>query len=255
MAHEGYAIFEKNFPKIMASYKPKFLQKLKSFNDDHVQKQVMPVMEAIAWPLIMERCKTELAPITQEMWQEFPKLNLVLLWIYQSLPGTSNDHVRKRLEKYLQQKALPIMKKHRFNVEKLSMQVLVDIGKDKRVRQLIKKTIIALFRDQEMQRLWQAALQELYDHNKRELVVKLQEKWFSRQFQQKLTQITQKFEPYLITMVNKIMLHKNQKEICPELAKVLRRQIFFKDRYCLEMHRGQTDSGFLLPKKFAGRQE
>ena len=67
------------------------------------------------------------------------------LWIYQSLPGTDDDHVRKGIEKYIDKQAIPILKKHRSKLEKIPVDIIKELNKDVRIRRAVKETIIQFF--------------------------------------------------------------------------------------------------------------
>lgn len=254
LLQESYAILEKNFPEVAKTHKKKFSKKLEKFRNQYIEKEIIPLLEKIVWPLIAKRSQKELSPVIKEMWKKFPKFRLFMLWVYQSLPGTDNDHVKKQIEKYLKKEALPILKKHKLKLGKFPVEMLMEIGKDPKVKALIKKTLLHIFNDKELLRMVKVFLIALYKHNKNEIALKIKQKLSEGEIREKFNKVSNQFEPYFISMINMVLVEKNKDVIRPELIKVLRREIFNKDRYYLCVEAKLNEKVFLPPKRFSGRQ-
>ena len=251
VAQDSYKVLQQNFVHIMDQHKERLLDKIKAVREGYVDEEINTLWQEVVWPLVLVHCEPVLNPIAREMWKKFPKFKIVLLWMYQSLPGTDNHHVRKKLEKYFKKEALPLIREHQEELEQLFVKVFQDLGKDPRVKQTFVEIFRATFQDKELLEILKTLFIEMAQKNRKSLALKLRKKWESPQFRERMLASTKSFEPYLIEMINTVLLQKNN-HIRPEFAQVLRRQVLYKDRYCIQVSATQKTYSS-IPKRFAGQ--
>ncbi|WP_372367971.1 hypothetical protein [Candidatus Uabimicrobium sp. HlEnr_7] len=229
VAQESYTLLQKNFSAIMEKNKEELLKKLKDAEKKHISKELQTLWDDIIWPIILEESDPVIAPIVQKLWGKFPKAKIVMLWIYQSLPGTDNDHVQKKIEAYLQDKAIPVVEEHKEELAELMVTITNRVSKDDKVKASFFKMFKNIFSDEELLKIVKHTVIELYKINRDTFTEKLKKKWNDPQVRNSLADLSENFEPYLIKMINHILINE-QREIRPELAQVLRRQILYKDK-------------------------
>ena len=93
---ESYTLLQKNFTEVIEKNKKELIDKLKEAEKKHLNKEMQVLWDDVVWPIILEESDPVIAPIVEKLWSKFPKAKIVMLWIYQSLPGTDNDHVQKK---------------------------------------------------------------------------------------------------------------------------------------------------------------
>ena len=89
-----------------------------------------------------------------------------------------------------------------------------------------------VFTDEALLKILKNTMVELYRINRDTLTEKLKKKWNDPKIRSSLAEISDNFEPYLIKMINHVLIDE-ERQIRPELAQVLRRQILYKDKYFL----------------------
>ena len=92
VAQESYTLLQKNFSLIMEKNKEELLKSLQEAEKKHINKELQKLWDQVIWPIILEESDPVIAPIVQKLWNKFPKAKIVMLWIYQSLPGTDNKN-------------------------------------------------------------------------------------------------------------------------------------------------------------------
>lgn len=205
--------------------------------------EMIPALQDVLWPMFVKECQKEMEPVLKEMWGKLPKFRLLFLWLYESLPGVENVHVRKKMEEYLKTEAVPVLKKYQKQLEEIPVRVAREAGKEERLKSAMRQSFLKLFQDREMLDLFKRLVVEVYRRNEPVIKAQVQKKWFTPEFKQKLGEMSAELDPYLMRMVNRIALDKEQDEISPGLAEVLRRQVFFKNRYYLFTSSGAQRTG------------
>ena len=109
----------------------------------------------------------------------------------------------------------------------------------------------SVFSDKDLVDLLKNVFVELYKINKKSFASKLQEKWNDKEVQMAFADFSSAFEPYLIKMINHVLINDNR-EIRTELAQVLRRQILYKDKYYLRMTSGEQQLDLSTDIEFDG---
>lgn len=253
VAQESYTLLQKNFSLIMEKNKEELLKSFKEAEKKHINKELQKLWDEVIWPIILEESDPVIAPIVQKLWSKFPKAKIVMLWIYQSLPGTDNDHVQKKIEDYLQDKAIPIVEEHKEELAKLLVTITNRLSKEDKVKESFLKMFKNVFTDEALLKILKNTMVELYRINRDTLTEKLKKKWNNPQIRNSLAEISDNFEPYLIKMINHVLIDE-ERQIRPELAQVLRRQILYKDKYFLIATVGHNAIDTSTPE-FHGSQE
>ncbi|BBM83925.1 hypothetical protein [Candidatus Uabimicrobium amorphum] len=254
VAQESYTLLQKNFSVIMEKNKDELLKRLQEAEKKHIDKELQKLWDDVVWPIVLEESDPVIAPIVQKLWGKFPKAKIVMLWIYQSLPGTDNDHVQKKVEDYLQDKAIPIVEEHKEELGKLLVTITNRLSKEKKVKASFLKMLKNVFTDEALLKILKNTMIELYKINRDTLTEKLKKKWSDPQVRNSLAEISDNFEPYLIKMINHILIDE-ERQIRPELAQVLRRQILYKDKYFLMATMGHNAIDTSSPLEFRGSNE
>lgn len=230
-AKESYAIFQKNFPKFMEAHKEELAEHLERLKVEYMEKEAMPVIEEIIWPAILAESQEKFQPIMQEMWEVFPKAEVLWLWMYQAVPGVEKDKVLKRLKKYFSEQAVPIFKKHKEKLQEIPKNVLEKARSSEEVKEALQKIAQKILQDKELIDWLKSLAVDLYKKNEQDFQRIFIEKWQSESFQYQIRLVAGKFEPYAKKIANRILLKENMREISPGMAAVLRRQVLRKDRY------------------------
>lgn len=254
MLQDSYQILHKNFPIFMETHRQEIEQQLQQLKKKYLEQELIPLLQETMWPIVAAEAKKELEPVVNEMWKKLPKGELVWLWVYQTLPGVEKDQVRRRLEKYCKTEVVAILKKYQSNLEEVPTRIVREIGKQPKIKESLRNTLQKFSEDKDLMEFAKNLAHKFYQQNEREIISHWQQKWNSPELQQRLNELALKLEPYLVRMVNRILLSANGKEISPELAEVLRKQVLFKDRYAIYVTPGQMAPGN-RHKQFTGVAE
>ncbi len=224
--NDYYALIEDDIRIAFDNHQVDFQEMFKTLYEGKIQEDFFPLVEDKAIPLFHEKLKPELMILGGELWGSLPMWSLGWKWV-----TGGNEDVMKRFDEWLVKDGYPIINNHRDELI-----------------ESVEKIINGLFYDEDIAEKFQEILQDFLSNPKladtllqiaKEIIIDnpetagfFKDLWESDEFQDKLETAGSWLEPLLVTLSDDIMLdlsNPGERKINPNLVKVLRSQILWKD--------------------------
>jgi len=200
----------------------------KRLNDEIVEKEFKPLIKTELWPIIERRTKPALQVLSSEILKKAPLWGFTWRYIYQSLPFTSDVHLKRKFEEFWTEDAVPILKAHADQFLMIAKDIVKEAAGNPRLGRAFRKSFDRVMEDRDVQRLIRLVVQDVILDNPR-FHQQLRDFVKSPEVAGALQSLSPRFEP-LIRQVGMEILGTPQAGITPEFARVLRTQILKKDR-------------------------
>jgi hypothetical protein len=225
---DAAAILEEDLPRILLKRDDQVQKILQKHRDTTFQKEMLPVLKEEAWPRVQERAKPLIEDIGEELWGRLPKWELGWRYVYGQLPFTDSEIMRRRWNRYMEEEAIPVLGEHTDDFLAVVEEVFSDLAANRRVTDSVRKGIGQFIQDPDFAALVREIFLELSSSESR-LVASFRERFSSPEFAGNLNRLMESLGPTLEACADRILLDQERGAIHPELARVLRRQIFLKD--------------------------
>ena len=193
-----------------------------------IEPELIPLLQREVWPVV-ERESTPLADqIARELWDEVSVWAFGWSILVDQIPGTAGERTQREFERFLRQKALPILREHIPEMVEVQNRIIRELLDNLAVTQGIRDFIGEMVRDPEFQALATEMFVDVFVDNDRLRTV-INEHWNRPEMKAALQVINQKLEP-AASKIGVILFGSPKSEITPEFARVLRSRIMFKDR-------------------------
>ncbi len=225
---EAFSIMEEDFLKSLASRDAAVRKLIDKHKTETFQKEIMPVLRKEAWPVIREESAPLVEKIGQELWEKLPMGNLGLRWMAEKVPFTSDDLVRKRFDEYVENEALPILESHTDEFVELAQKVFARLARNKALTAALRRSVSAVGSDREFLDLLEGVFEDVFADS-RKLAQCMKSRLSDPKFTAKVSGFLELLTPLLNSTADAILLDASGDGINPELARVLRTQLFQKD--------------------------
>jgi hypothetical protein len=224
---DAVGILEEDLPAVLRRRDDQVQKLLKKHRDTTFEKEMLPVLKAEAWPRVQERSRPLVEEVGEELWKGLPKWELGWRYVYGQLPGTDSDVMRKRFDRYVEEEAVPILTAHTEDFLAVLQEVLSDLAANPRVAASLRGGFARVVEDPEFTALLGDVFAELLSSEGR-LLAAFRARFTSPEFTDRLNRLFERLGPCLESSADRILL-ADDGGIHPDLARVLRRQIFLKD--------------------------
>jgi predicted house-cleaning noncanonical NTP pyrophosphatase (MazG superfamily) len=225
---EIFDTFENQLPDLWKKHETRLFTIFEKHKLNTFEKELLPLLQDELWPLIKEEATPTIEGIGLELWSTFPKWSIAWKSVYQKIPGTDDDHVRKRWERYLAENVTPVIKLWTPEILKVLKRILIKTSKNPKISEALKKSLSEILNDTEFLAELMEIVRELFLQNEL-LRERLKKRVEEPEFQKQLQFLSARFEPYLTEIFHSILLDKKGEGISPNLAKVLRAELLRKD--------------------------
>ncbi len=218
------------------------------YRSEFIEREVLPVVEREIWPII----ERETAPLVQvvgtELWGQASLWRLTWKYIYDSSPLPQRDLTRKEFNRFLNEKARPILDSHMPEILELQRRLFQEISTNPEVVKLMKSGLEKITSDDEIRNLAREISHDvLVDNDRlRELWTNT---WESDEMQALMLKANERLGP-TITQIGEAMFGNPRKKITPEFSDILRSRVLFKDSRWLtlaEVPDAKSDPSLILP--------
>jgi hypothetical protein len=193
---------------------------------DSLKEELIPVLKEQLGPSVKAKAQPILTRIGRELWNELPMWDLSLSWARNKLPWQSRDYVDEWWNRFLETKAIPIVKAHEDELVKAGEDLVQEGIRDPKVRAAFGEATRRLARDPDFKKVLRAIVEDAlvrpFD------APALIEKLFANEgHRARIAALEESFAPTLRRIVRLVSMDGNG--LSPDLARVLRRIVFQKD--------------------------
>jgi len=225
---DSFRILQEDLPRILAERDDEIQRLLERHKKETFEPELMPVLKEEVWPLLEKRSEPLLDKVGDELLAEVPLFDLGWGQVKDWAPFWGKDNVRFVLREFIRQKATPVLREHTEDFLALSREVMIDITKNPRVTDVLRKSVIALAGDPEFIRILRDVFTDLVSPEGR-IFQAFRDRFSDPAFVDRLNRLFEALGPMLNRTANSILLDGEGGGINPDLIRVLRTQILWKD--------------------------
>jgi hypothetical protein len=201
------------------------------------RKELLPILREEFWPLIREESAPLMEEVGEELWSRLPLYQLGWRYFYKQMPFTDKEILKRRWNKYLDEEATPVLEGRTDDFLEVVRKVMKDMAANPKLSAALKNCLAALVEDPEFVQLIAGVFSDLV--SPRGPIFKSFQSHFSNEkFLDGLNQLIEALGPTLNRISNRIMLDASGRGINPDLARVLRTQILWKDACWILVEQG-----------------
>ncbi len=239
-----YSLIEDDISTAFENHQDDFQEMFETLYEGKIQEEMLPLVEDKTIPLFHEKLKPELMKLGSELWESLPMWSLGWKWV-----TGSNEDVMKRFDEWLVKDGYPIINNHRDELIESVEKIINDLVYDADIAEKFQEILQDFLSNPKLaDTLMQMAKEIIIDNPETaEFFKKL---WESDEMQNNLETVGSWLEPLLVSLSDDIMLdlsNPGEQKINPNLVKVLRSQILWKDDVWWVVT--STKSGEFLPVK------
>jgi hypothetical protein len=225
---DAFRILQEDLPAILESREAEIEALVDRHKKETFEPEILPVLKEEVWPLLEKRSEPLLEDVGNDLVAKVPLFDLGQAQVKDWIPLWGSDNVREVLRDFLRREALPAMQEHTEEFLALSKDVMVEITKNPRCTEALKKSLKALSEDPAFAGILRGVFQDLVAPEGR-IFSAMRRRLADPAFLDRLNRLMEALGPTLNRAANRILLDDGGKAINPDLARVLRTQILWKD--------------------------
>jgi hypothetical protein len=221
------ALYEKQLPAAIVKRKDRIDALLARHREGVIREVLVPAIQEVVVVKAKEAYRPMLERLGKDLWKKLPVWSLGARAVWQEVPGTKDDQVKERFEKYLTKEVQPLVKQYGPEAAKIAREVLKASMKDPRLQAALREVVAVIGADPETNAILKELLGELVVDNERLREV-LKNRW-EEGLGEAVEQASRRLEPLIRTVVNAVTMNESRDAINPRLARVLRARVMKKD--------------------------
>jgi hypothetical protein len=236
---EALAVLEEDLPGALRRQGPRWEAFFVRHRDGVVREKLVPVLQDRCLTRATERFDPLVRKVGKEMWKALPVWSLGWKAVWQEVPYTNDDLVRRRFEKFLREDAGPILSRHSEEAGRLAREVIAECLADEELRSALGTVLKTVTADPELGTLLKDLVNDLVVRNEK-LAAVVRNRWESG-LRDAVTAATARFEPLVREAFDSIVLDPESKGINPRLARVVRTRVLMKDGRWILLSAGEGE--------------
>ena len=204
------------------------------FQSDLLEKEIIPLVQEEIWPIVAAESRPLATQVGQEIWQEVSVWRFGWRYLYDRSPLPEKQLSEKEFNRFVDNKAIPILESHINDFIDLQQRLLSGISKNEKVKSTVSASIRKIAEDEEVQALVSQIFRETVIDNDR-LKESLEKNWNSAQAKRAMNLANNRLEPTVRT-IGETIFGSTQTQITPEFARVLRNRVMHKDERWFTLH-------------------
>jgi hypothetical protein len=225
---DALAVIEQDLPPALARHRPKLEAIGARYHQDIVEKEVVPLVQDEIWPIVRWHGEPAATEVGQEMWARVSLWRFGWRYLYDRSLLPEKHLTQQEFRRFVDDEAMPLLEAHSDDFLAAIENSLKDTARNPRVRAALRRNLVKIMEDPELQAVLGNIFREVIVDNPR-LREALQRNWSSPQAQAAFQLAAQRFEP-TVRRIGDLVFGTPEEGISPEFAAVLRNQILHKDR-------------------------
>lgn len=225
---DAFRILGDDLPEVLEARDEEVQRILNRHKNETFEEELLPVLKAEVWPTVRERSAPLMEDVGREIWARMPVWQLGWRYFYQQVPFTDDEILERRWQKFLDEEAIPVLESHTEDFLEVVRVVVTDMAQNPRMSAALRSVLSAVVDDPVFADLMRGVFSDLLSPEGR-ILLALRERFTSPVFVDRLNNLLEDLGPTLNRTANRILLDESGLAINPDLAKVLRTQILWKD--------------------------
>ncbi|TWU39277.1 hypothetical protein [Novipirellula artificiosorum] len=242
---ESLPVIEEEFRKSIARHHAEVEHLADRWNDEVVSDRLIPLARQEILPIVRQHGQPTAEAIGRDVWNRASVWRFGWRAVYDRAPLPEQNLVQEEWRRFVEQEAVPVFERHVDEIVESVQKILAETAANPKVRSELADVLKQLSNDPEAQALVKAVLKEtLVDNqNVRQVWGRV---WQSDEAKQAIEMAGERMEP-VVRKIGDELFGSQQTGIDPMFARVLRNQIFGKDRrWLVARHRTDTASEELI---------
>ncbi len=204
------------------------------YQTELIEQELIPLIQREIWPLLQTETEPLATKIGQEIWQEVSVFRFGWRYLYDRSPLPDQNLSGQEFDRFVNEKALPILQAHFGDFLELQQNLIKKISKNERVRETVSSAVKTVVGDPAIQEIFSEVFREVLVDNAR-LKEALESLWSNPGARQVIELTSLRLEP-TITEIGIALFGSPREKITPEFARVLRHRILHKDDRWYTLH-------------------
>ena len=192
-----------------------------------LEKDILPVLEKEIWPIIQEESQPLVQQVGMEIWKEVSVWRFGWRVLYDATPLPEKNLSQREFDRFLESKALPILKSHVPDAIELQKTLLARISKNEKLKATLSEAGKKIINDEEVQSLMKEIFKNAIVDNEK-LKQSIETTWQSDSAVEAMRIANSRLEP-TVTEIGRALFGSPTDGITPEFARVLRNRVLHKD--------------------------
>jgi hypothetical protein len=247
---DALAVVEEDLPEVIERHRPELERLGQKYRGEVVQNRLAPLVKKEIWPIVQRRAEPLAQEVGEEVWQRASVWRFGWRYAYDASPLPRQNLVEKEWQRFVRDEVQPALERRIDEIVRVQQQILADVARNERVRQVVRQSLVQVAGDSEVQHVAWSIVEEAIVHNPR-LRETLERRWRSEEARRAMNIAAERLEP-TVRRIGDMIFGTREEGVSPEFARVLRNQILGKDRRWLALTT-QTDTS-RLPAKAGAAQ-
>jgi hypothetical protein len=238
----AFAAIEKELPKALASHQQQLQDLGAKYQQDLIEKEIIPLIKDEIFPIAQKHGQPVADKVGQKIWKQMSLVSLGGRFLWDRLPGTKGDSLKKEWDRTLNKDVIPIIKAHSDDFVQMVKLIVQDAMKNEKVQQQMRNAFGRVVKDEQLHALiWSVTKQAVVEN--KTLHETINAHWKSERAQAALDLATAKIEPVVIELGN-MLFGTREQGITPQFSAVMRNRVLLKDRqwFILETLGGRAET-------------
>lgn len=225
---DSLAVIEADLPAVLARHRRELEAIAARYHRDIVETEVVPLVHDEVWPIVRQHGEPLAIEIGSELWARVSLWRIGWRYAYDHSPLPEKRLAEKEFRRFAEEEVAPVLKEHADEILAAIENSLKDTARNPRVRAALRRNLVRIVEDPELQAVIGKMFREVIVENPR-LREAFERNWTSPQAQAAMQLAAAGFEP-TVRRLGDLVFGTPEHGISPEFAAVLRNQILHKDR-------------------------
>lgn len=244
---DSLAVIETDLPMALARHRTELETIAARYHRDIVETEVVPLVQEEVWPIVRRNGEPVAIEIGSELWARVSLWRIGWRYAYDHSPLPEKRLAEKEFRRFAEDEAAPILQEHAEDILTAIENSLKDTARNPRVRAALRRNLVRIVEDPELQAVLGTVFREVIVENPR-LREAFQRSWNSPQAQAATQLAAQRLEP-TVRRLGDLVFGTPEQGITPEFAAVLRNQILHKDRRWLLLRDPSPNRAAAVPSR------
>ncbi len=231
---ESQFIIQRHLRTALEKRSEQFSAIAKEYQAEFIETELIPVLEKEVWPIVREETGPLVEVVGSEIWNQASVWRLTWRYLYDASPLPQHDLTRKEFDRFVDSKAIPILKKHVSEFLEAQNRVINRIANNVAVQDVFQAGLQRVSHDEKIKTLLNEIFLELFVDND-ELRNTWRSMWESPEMKSVMANANERLGP-TVTQIGESLFGNPNREITPEFSEVLRSKVLFKDRRWFVLH-------------------
>ena len=197
------------------------------YQSEVLEKDILLILQEEIWPIIQEESQPLVQLIGMKIWREVSVWRFGWRYLYDAAPLPDKNLAKKEFDRFLQNKAVPILKTHLADAVELQKVILTKTIKNEKLKKTLTQAGTKLFNDDEVKALVKEIVKNAIVDNQK-LKQSIETTWRSDSAVAAMRIANDRLQP-TVTEIGKALFGSPTTGVTPEFARVLRNRVLHKD--------------------------